>query len=512
MAECEDVYNAKDHCGYTIDNCSWIFQFYFCSLNGNPFSLILMLILFWLFITTLGTIADQYFSPSLSYIASKLKLSPTLAGITLLAFGNGAPDVFSSILAAQKLKIFLALGALFGGALFVNSVVLYFVVIEGGESHIVLSKLFRDAGFLLLTVSTILIYGLIGEISLFQACLFPLLYTVYVCIVIYTEKEKKALSAFDSLELPVLESNRIESCEIIEDYIASTIPQIQITQVHGRPPHSIVSNLQWSLIKFRYFLQKEQTEFSSMTFFEKARYIIIFPIQFLQKLTIPYYIEENWNRSYAVMMPLASIFFVLTTQEWITETVFGVHVWIPSLIIGVFLCVWVWCTSKVSIPPNYNGVLTIVAFLMSILWICTICGYMVDLLSLAGLLSGIPAEFLGMTMLAWGNSAGDFYANPAIAKLGLNQTAMTACFAGPLFNTLVGFGIALIISSSAGPISFSMYDHAVVAISGCCLIASILTSLLFGSFFRGLITKLHAKLLLSLYFTFGLIVSLYQFT
>jgi|LauGreDrversion4_2_1035121.scaffolds.fasta_scaffold1498689_1 hypothetical protein len=57
-----------------------------------------------------------------------------------------------------------------------------------------------------------------------------------------------------------------------------------------------------------------------------------------------------------------------------------------------------------------------------------------------------------MTFLAYGNSAGgnflflmkDYFANEAVAKSGLGLMAATACFASPLFNILVGFGIGLI--------------------------------------------------------------------
>lgn len=41
--------------------------------------------------------ADEYLSPSLEFLTEKLKLSESVAGVTLLALGNGAPDVFQAI-------------------------------------------------------------------------------------------------------------------------------------------------------------------------------------------------------------------------------------------------------------------------------------------------------------------------------------------------------------------------------------------------------------------------------
>jgi len=48
----------------------------------------------------LGSTADAYLSPALEYMTVKFGISESLAGVTLLAFGNGAPDVFSSISSA----------------------------------------------------------------------------------------------------------------------------------------------------------------------------------------------------------------------------------------------------------------------------------------------------------------------------------------------------------------------------------------------------------------------------
>lgn len=50
---------------------------------------------------TLASTADDYLSPSLETITNRFKLSDSLAGVTLLAFGNGAPDVFSAIAGAK---------------------------------------------------------------------------------------------------------------------------------------------------------------------------------------------------------------------------------------------------------------------------------------------------------------------------------------------------------------------------------------------------------------------------
>ena len=48
---------------------------------------------------------------------------------------------------------------------------------------------------------------------------------------------------------------------------------------------------------------------------------------------------------------------------------------------------------------------------------------------------------MGITVLAWGNSMADWSANVTMARKGLANMAITACFAGPVFNILIGCGL-----------------------------------------------------------------------
>ncbi|KAK6053306.1 hypothetical protein COOONC_09189 [Cooperia oncophora] len=74
-----------------------------------------------LFVVVSST-ADDFFSPSVSSIVAHLKISESIAwinprGVTFMAFGNGAPDIFGSIasvLSSPKPKAGLALGELLG--------------------------------------------------------------------------------------------------------------------------------------------------------------------------------------------------------------------------------------------------------------------------------------------------------------------------------------------------------------------------------------------------------------
>ena len=77
---------------------------------------------------------------------------------------------------------------------------------------------------------------------------------------------------------------------------------------------------------------------------------------------------------------------------------------------------------------------------MAATWIDTIADQLVQLLTFLGVICRIPGSIMGLTVLAWGNSMGDLSANMTMAKKGLANMAITACFAGPVFNILIGLG------------------------------------------------------------------------
>lgn len=70
---------------------------YYWKLNSNAILMFVFIwfaypILFWLVAST----ADKYLSVGMQDLAHWLKISPTFAAVTLIAFANGAPDILST--------------------------------------------------------------------------------------------------------------------------------------------------------------------------------------------------------------------------------------------------------------------------------------------------------------------------------------------------------------------------------------------------------------------------------
>eukprot|EP00116_Pleurobrachia_bachei_P002735 sb/3462997/ len=178
----------------TTDSCSdndaliHYLQFPFCTLPSViPLAdIILFLWTAYLFVC-LAITAEEFFCPALTVISKMLRLSQNVAGVTFLALGNGAPDIFSSIVAlgaGQLSTNFLALGAMFGAGLFVNTMVIGAVTISQDGFNIARRPFFRDCIFYLGAIYWTWYNCYHKQLNLATAIGYIVLYGVYVALVI----------------------------------------------------------------------------------------------------------------------------------------------------------------------------------------------------------------------------------------------------------------------------------------------------------------------------------------
>ena len=134
--------------------------------------------------------------------------------------------------------------------------------------------------------------------------------------------------------------------------------------------------------------------------------------------------------------------------------------------------------------PNCPLIICIYSIIMSIIWIWFIANILIDLLTTIANLINIPDIFLGMTILAYGNSTPDLILNLSFVKLGYGQMALSGSIAGPLFNILIGLGLPLIkMNIKKGTIGLDFFNK-----------QNLINILCLGFLFLNIITLgIHAK-------------------
>ncbi|CAO3702995.1 unnamed protein product [Rhizopus stolonifer] len=124
---CSDIESQEDQCEFVQSSCRGItaiyLKLYYCSGIWKQTTAIFLLLWLLVLFGAISIVASDFFCPNLQTISSKLEMSESMAGITILAFGNGSPDLFSTFSAMESGAGSLAIGELIGAAFFIVAIV-----------------------------------------------------------------------------------------------------------------------------------------------------------------------------------------------------------------------------------------------------------------------------------------------------------------------------------------------------------------------------------------------------
>nr|XP_022342297.1 mitochondrial sodium/calcium exchanger protein-like [Crassostrea virginica] len=480
-ADCSSVHNVNksQRCEFTknTDDCSidegfidyTIFAYCQFSPSLLPLALIILFI-WWLFLFIgLAITADDYFCPALTVISKTLHLSHNIAGVTFLAFGNGAPDIFSAIAAISNAKngqAGLAFGALFGAGVFVTAVVAGTIAIVH-PFDAMQRPFLRDIVFYLAAVFWTFSVMWDKEITKIEAIGFILLYIVYVIVVVFGRYIYQKLKKHPTIIGEITVKNE----DVDEDHKASDVEDTAKTGSEREPLLSRLHNERQGNVNIETSSsgseRNEQTPFqnfllainpidtenwSEMGLLKRTYEVFKCPMVFLLVITTPVvdYDEDlhKWNRYLnSLQLTTGVVFSSLATKVGLDTIGGSFPVWALVLIIGIVLSLIVFFTSKNDEPPKYHPVFAYVGFMVAVVWIYSVANEVVNILQTFGVVFSISNAVLGLTLLAWGNSIGDLIADTAMARQGFPRIGISACFGGPLFNLLLGIGIPFTIAT-----------------------------------------------------------------
>ncbi|CAO2836650.1 unnamed protein product [Amaranthus hypochondriacus] len=443
-----------------------------CVFHSNPFySLSILFLFLFLHFYILIKTAQTHFSFIVTTLSSQLSLSPSMAAVTLLALGNGAPDVFSSVAAVASGNPRTGFGAILSAGTFVSGFVVGFVGIYAAPFCVDPSSFVRDVLFYLMAAFLLFYVYLSGELYFWQAIGFVGFYIFFVAFVFWMD--------FGSGSRKVEDVEAHTSEEVLLD-------SKKVDQIHEHSP----------------------VLFTSL---KKISKLWETPVSVLLKLTIPQTSPSEWSRFYQsaniALCPLALLYSCKSFMPMDHPVIFL----IPQMHLPLWLVV-LFSSSSLAIlhyivekePPKTEQIhIVLVAFVMSVFWISNVAGELLNCLAALGKILNLPPTILGLTVLAWGNSVGDLVADVAVAKAGQPALAMAGCFAGPMFNMLVGLGTALVIQTAkVYPERYVLHFHVSIVIAFVFLFLSLMGSLLVVTWSRFRVPRFWGFCLVGLYVCF----------
>jgi len=439
---CSDVMNepSSKRCNLSKLYCSSeglidYYQLYYCQSKEEIhvclliFFIIAMILLFYL----LGLFAESFFCPSLAFISEKLSLSPDVAGVTLLAFGNGAPDVFSTLAGISSNNFEMALGELLGAGLFITTVIVGSVSVVSSCS---LEKypFVRDVAFFMVGLAALFTITRDEKVYLFESILLLLFYILYALFTVaaqfYLARNEKTTnptiptlrpllfehesSNFLGRRTPFSQSGNswrriyLSKVGIYDQLKVYTIQHDhreysqEAAEVNTLANDSYSSRTSWWYPFLHYIRMK--AKWHKRRLYQRVFFVLMFPARVVFDLTTPTTKKKHWNRYIATLHPLLSPLVVLLALRGFYWHLGPISIWMVIECCGLLLSIVVWLTTNHESPPKYMSAFIALSFLMSIVWMFLIAQEIIALLEILGIIIHLSQAILGVTILAWGNS------------------------------------------------------------------------------------------------------------
>lgn len=223
--QCILVHTVHDKCTFIQQNCpdeeaglfSYL-QLYYCTLHhAKPVAFTILTLWLGLLFSTIGIAASDFFCVNLSTISNVLGMSESMAGVTFLAFGNGSPDVFSTLAAMKTHSGSLAIGELIGAAGFITAVVAGSMALAR-PFKVARRSFLRDIGFFIVAASFSMVFLADGHLYLWECGVMVAFYIFYVITVFvwhwYRSRRRRSknreAAARGNFQVPGLEEAEVE--------------------------------------------------------------------------------------------------------------------------------------------------------------------------------------------------------------------------------------------------------------------------------------------------------------
>ena len=353
-------------CQFVNENCPYnyinFYYFHYCLLNSSILpSIIIFLIFLIILFFILSSTSDLFLSTAMVKLIETYNINQNIAAVTLISFGNCAPDIISSLVASENDNISFSLGSIIGSGMFITSFVLGLVVFKGKDIKVNSLSFNRDLLLYIIALGIIVIIGIRKKINFFYSLGFISIYVLNVTLAFFhgkkdknnkkeendinddEDKEKinrdndvKDINLKDSITKSKYKEIELEPKNsnidyYYKEYIKSTFnPDIINKQIFGeikedidKEQEAIVEmekaysqlineNLILAKIFFKKkFLFDKEKKWGEIPNYLKFFYVLFeLPLILLREVTIPICENKKWNKIKFCLLPIGDFLFL----------------------------------------------------------------------------------------------------------------------------------------------------------------------------------------------------------
>jgi len=353
-------------CQFVNENCPYnyinFYYFHYCLLNSSILpSIIVFLIFLIILFFILSSTSDLFLSTAMVKLIETYNINQNIAAVTLISFGNCAPDIISSLVASENDNISFSLGSIIGSGMFITSFVLGLVVFKGKDIKVNSLSFNRDLLLYVIALGIIVIIGIRKKINFFYSLGFISIYILNVTLAFFhgkkdknnkkeesdinddEDKEKmnrdndvKDINLKDSITKSKYKEIELEPKNsnidyYYKEYIKSTFnPDIINKQIFGEIKEDIDKEqeaiieiekaysqlINENLILAKIFFKKKflfdkEKKWGEIPNYLKFFYVLFeLPLILLREVTIPICENKKWNKIKFCLLPIGDFLFL----------------------------------------------------------------------------------------------------------------------------------------------------------------------------------------------------------
>ncbi|XP_023030629.2 mitochondrial sodium/calcium exchanger protein [Drosophila willistoni] len=461
--------------------------------------MLLFLLIVVLFLVLMSYTVNTLFSPALKILSIKMHMNEYLAGVTLLAFGNSAPDMISNLLPIRaEAPIFtIAISNAIAIILLSGGMVCFVKPFKmSGPSTV------RDLLFLFLGVQVlryIVFHG--NHVSFAESIGLLSIYVAYLIInildlILMRHTMRKLRSEINILKSEPSSqqrnyelSRKMQRLVTLEDDDNVLIKDSAGSELRGssqvgnsrsfgfatprpRPrPAPVDFNVTRVILHnpsnpknlflisefLESFIPISEEDWELGGWFRRTFLIVRSPLVIFVTIFVPVVDYEKdkhgWSKLLNCTQIITNPIFVITLVHtmlassyttWHINLNFSISVW--SLCVTVPLALAVFIHSRTDKPPGYH-LLFITLSLSSSMLLITICASEIEVLTtILGIVFDLSGNFMAISFGSIANATADLITNSSLAMQGYEKMAFAAIIGGPVFSIVVGMGVAFLFN------------------------------------------------------------------
>ncbi|KAI8903530.1 Sodium/calcium exchanger protein-domain-containing protein [Gorgonomyces haynaldii] len=406
----------------------------------SSFGLILILIV--LFVI-LSSCVEFGLCPNLSMITNYLNLSESVAGMTLTAFANGCGDIASTWSAFDNNQASLALGELTGASTFISLFIVGMISILKPSKQLH-QNLVRDCLVFAIANSALLFIGWTETVNIWISCLMLLFYASYLGLLLHFKPQEPIspnpllISVESPVNVPHIPSEL--SLGDNNDYFFPQITRRPSSLFFRSPIDHIVDTDEEEALSFAHtephlpvlgvfsrwhHLKPSERVYLVLNAIPTIIMSLLFPIVIVRN--DDYQSVDQEEHLIYDLPPFSILFFKLELLS------------VSLLLTGGLLFSYpLYLVKKRLDQQQFAIILSVIGFFGSLFVTGIVSNELIGAFTSLVKRFGLNPTVTGFTLFAIGNSLPDLITNLSLARMGLTEMALGACYG----NLILGVGLS----------------------------------------------------------------------